>query len=90
VAALRAALRHLGPHLAPYYQRFGLYFRVHGQKIGTEEVLEFIRLLRRHLRRPFILVLDRSSVDRSAVRWLRELLGWSWDGCHRTPPSSTR
>ena len=56
--------------LAPYYRRLGLYFRLYTQNICTEEALEFIKSLHRHLRRNMILVLDRWSVHRSAVRRL--------------------
>ena len=63
--------------LAPYYQRFGLYFHIQHDNIRTEEVLEFITALHRRLQRHFILVLDRWSVHRAAVRRLLEA-GVSW------------
>jgi transposase len=71
--------------LAPYNQRFGLYFRIHDHNIRTEEVLEFIAYLYRHLRRRFLLVLDRWSVHRAAVRRLREADPW-WLEVEWLPP----
>lgn len=71
--------------VAPYYRRLGLYFRIHDHNIRTEEVLEFIKSLRRHLRRHITLVLDRWSVHRAGVRRLLEA-GVSWLEVEWLPP----
>lgn len=55
---------------SPQRQRLGLYFRLHPPNIRTPDVVAFLHLLRRHLRRPLLLVLDRWSVHRGAVRCL--------------------
>ena len=55
--------------LAPQRRRLGLYWEIHRQNIRAEEVVRFLRSLRRHLRRGFVLILDRWSVHRAvAVR----------------------
>ncbi len=61
-----------GITVSPVRQRLGLYFRIHCQNVTSEQVIEFVTLLHRHLGRKFILVLDRYSVHRKAVRLLRE------------------
>ena len=48
----------------------GLHLQIHDQNINFERVIEFITLL--HLRGKFILVLDRYSAHREAVRLLEE------------------
>ena len=63
--------------LPPQRQRLGLYFQLHRHNIRTPEVMAFLRLINRHLRRPFILILDRYSVHRKAVRLLQEA-GCDW------------
>lgn len=63
--------------LAPRRRRLGLYFQVHQHNIRFEEVMAFLRLLHRHLRRKFILVLDRYSAHRKAVRLWQEA-GADW------------
>lgn len=45
-----------------------LFFQIHPKNIRSEEVMAFLRALRRHLRRKFILILDRYSAYRKAVR----------------------
>jgi len=63
--------------VSPLQCRLGLYFRIHRRNIRSEEVVEFLKILHRHLRRKFILVLDRYSVHRKAVRLLgQEHLDW--------------
>jgi len=57
--------------LAPVRQRFGLYFRVHSHNISYVEVMAFLTMLHRHLRRKFIVVLDRLNAHRKAVRLLQ-------------------
>lgn len=61
-----------GLAVSPIQHRLGLYFRVHCQNIDFEKVGEFITLLHRQLRRKFILVCDRYSAHRKAVRLLRQ------------------
>jgi transposase len=63
--------------LAPYQRRFGVYFQMHNHNVRFTEVMAFLRLLHRHLRRKFILVLDRYSAHRKAVRLLQEA-GVDW------------
>jgi transposase len=57
--------------LPPLRRRLGLYFQIHDQNINFEKVMEFITLLHRHLRRKFIVVLDRYSAHRKAIRLLQ-------------------
>ncbi len=52
--------------------RFGLYFEIHEHNIRFDDVMAFLTALHRRLRRKFILVLDRHSVHRKAVRLLQE------------------
>lgn len=61
-----------GITVSPVRHRLGLYFRLHCRNITCEQVMAFVTLLHRHLRRKFILVLDRYSAHRKAVRLLRE------------------
>ena len=56
-------------------RRVGLYFQVHDHNIRTADVVEFLRWVRRRLRRRIILVLDRWSVHRAAARCLLEAGG---------------
>jgi transposase len=63
--------------LAPLRRRLGLYFQVHNHNIRFEEVMAFLYLLHRQLRRKFILVLDRYSAHRKAIRLLQEA-GVDW------------
>jgi transposase len=53
--------------VSPRRRRLGLYWDCHRNNIRGEQVVPFLRLVRRHLRRKTILVLDRWSVHRSAV-----------------------
>lgn len=57
--------------LAPLRRRLGLYFQIHDHNIRFTEVMAFLALLHRHLRRKFILVLDRYNAHRKAVRLLQ-------------------
>lgn len=68
---------------SPQRQRLGLYFRLHPHNICTSDVLAFLHLLQRHLRRPLLFILDRWSVHCAAVRrlWAQRppwLVGVSW------------
>jgi len=61
-----------GITVSPVRQRLGLCFQIHRQNVNFEKVIEFITLLHRWLRRKFILVLDRYSAHRKAVRLMQE------------------
>lgn len=54
--------------LSPKRRRIRLPFQIHSDNIRTDEVISFIRGLRRSLRCPLIIVWDRWSVHRSAAR----------------------
>ena len=58
--------------MSPLWRRLGLYFQVHDHNITSEEVIAFLYSLHRHLRRKFIVVMDRYSAHRKAVRLLQE------------------
>ncbi|HVP11154.1 MAG TPA: transposase [Phycisphaerae bacterium] len=58
--------------LAPRRQRLGLYFEIYSHNIRTDDVYRFIQSIRGRLRRKIILVLDRWSVHRAAIRRLLE------------------
>lgn len=59
--------------LAPQRKRVSLYFELYEQNIHTEQLCAFLRRLHQRLRRGIILVLDRWSVHRAAVK---QLLAW--------------
>lgn len=61
-----------GITISPFLCRLGLCFQIHRQNVNFERVVEFITLLHRHLGRKFILVLDRYSAHRKAVRLVQE------------------
>jgi transposase len=48
----------------------GLYFAIHDQNIKTDEVEQFLRGVRRQVRRPLIVVMDRLPAHRSAAKRL--------------------
>lgn len=54
--------------VSPDRRRLRLFFAIHEENIRTPHVLEFLRQLRRHVRRRAILVWDRWNVHRSAAR----------------------
>jgi transposase len=60
-----------GIAVSPLRRRLGLYFQIHSDNINFEKVMTFITLLHRQLRRKFILVLDRYSAHRKAVRLMQ-------------------
>jgi transposase len=62
----------VGITIAPYRRRLGLYFQVYDHNIRFEEVITFLYVLHRHLRRKLIVVMDRYSAHRKAVRLLQE------------------
>jgi transposase len=57
--------------MAPWALRLGCYFRFYDHNIMAEEVVGFLRMLHRQLRRPLIVVLDRWGVHRKALRLLQ-------------------
>jgi len=61
-----------GLTVSPRQRRIGLYFRLQRHNLHWPETVFFVRRLQCWLGRKIILVLDRSNVHRSAVRWLRK------------------
>src|SRR5262249_34567293 len=61
-----------GLTLAPWALRLASYYRFYDHNIPAEVVRDFIRMLQRQLRRPWIVVLDRWGVHRKAIRLLRQ------------------
>ena len=57
---------------APWASRLGLYYDLLRHNAHTTDVVQFLRDVHDHLRRPLLLVCDRLSAHRSAVRHLRE------------------
>lgn len=57
--------------LAPKRRRISTYFRFYNDNVHATDVIAFLRSLHRSIRRPLIIVLDRWSVHRSAVRQLQ-------------------
>jgi transposase len=49
-----------------------LFFQIHQQNIRFDAVIAFLGLVHRHVRKKFILVLDRHSAHRKAIRLLQE------------------
>ena len=58
--------------LSPCHRHIGLYHHLQRGNIHGPEAAEFLRVLHHHLQRKIILVIDRYSVHRSAIRLLRE------------------
>ncbi len=54
--------------LSPQRRHIGLPFQIHTDNIRTAEAVAFIKALRKSLRGPLIIVLDRWSVHRAAVK----------------------
>lgn len=63
--------------VSPERQRLGLWFEIHDHNIRTADIVTFVRGLHQQLGRPLILICDRYSVHRSAIRQLEEA-GASW------------
>lgn len=60
-----------GLTLAPVRRRIGLYFNCHDSNVTHANVYRFVMSIRRRVQRKLILVMDRWSVHRKAVRlWL--------------------
>jgi transposase len=53
--------------VAPQRRRLGLYWRIEDHNICGEDVVSFLRLIRRSLRRKIVVILDRSNVHRAAI-----------------------
>lgn len=60
---------------APWAARFSLYCRLLDHNAHTEDVVQFLREVHRHLRRSIILVCDRLSAHRSAAKQLLQESG---------------
>jgi len=58
--------------VSPRRHRLGLCWEAHRANLRTEELLVFLRAVRRRQGKDPILILDRWSVHRAAVRRLRE------------------
>jgi len=57
----------------------GLYFAIHDQNIKTDEVEDFIRDVRRQVRKPLIVIMDRLPAHRSAAqRLLKDGFAIEW------------
>ena len=56
--------------LSPNRRRIGFWFDLHDQNIKAPQLMEFLRELRRQTRRKMIVVCDRYSVHRSALKQL--------------------
>jgi transposase len=56
--------------LSPSRRRISTPFRIHDSNIRTDEVVSFVKQLRRHCRRPLIICWDRWPVHRSAAKRL--------------------
>jgi transposase len=54
--------------LSPVLRRIGTPFQIYADNIRTDEVVEFIRQLRKQLQRPLIICWDRWQVHRSAAK----------------------
>lgn len=57
--------------LSPRRQCIGLPFQIRNKNITTDDVVSFIKAIRRQLQRPLIVILDRWSVHRAAVKRLQ-------------------
>jgi DDE superfamily endonuclease len=57
---------------APWASRLGLYYDLLDHNTRTGDVVRFLRYVHDHLRRPLLLICDRLSAHRSAVRHLLE------------------
>jgi len=56
--------------LSPTRRQISTPFQIHDQNIRTGAVLDFLKQLRRHFRRPLVICWDRWSVHRAAARKL--------------------
>ena len=58
--------------VAPRRRRIGLYFQIYDRNIRAEEVVKFLTMIHRQVRRRLLVIMDRYSVHRKAVRLLGE------------------
>ena len=63
--------------VAPWAQRFGLYYEILDHNCHAVDVMRFLRSLHHHLRRTMLLVWDRLNAHRSAAAQL-ERAGCPW------------
>ena len=70
--------------LSPTRSRAGCCFGVQRENVRTDDVVGFLRRLRKQLRRPLIVVWDRWSVHRSAEKRI-DRLGWKGVEFERLP-----
>ena len=61
--------------LSPTRSRIGSYFDVQRENVRAANVIDFLRRLRRKIRRPLVVVWDRWNVHRSAARQIADA-GW--------------
>jgi transposase len=71
--------------ISPVRRRISVAFAVQDQNVRTPHVVAYLRGLHRQLRRPLIVVLDRLSAHRSAVRQLQQS-GTRWLTVEWLPP----
>jgi transposase len=70
---------------APWASRLGLYYELLDHNARTPDVIRFLREVHSHVRRPLILVCDRLSAHRSAVRQMLAA-GTAWLHVEWLPP----
>jgi len=61
--------------VSPLQKRVGLYFSIASSNITGDDVFAFVPQLRRHLKRPLLVIWDRFSGHKKAARRLRDLYG---------------
>jgi len=61
-----------GVSFSPVQHRPRLFFQIHQKNIRFDAVIAFLGLVHRHVKKKVILVLDRYSAHRKAVRLLQE------------------
>ena len=58
--------------VSPIRRHLGLYFQIHRHNMRSEEVIEFLKHLRQHLKQNLIVIMDRHRIHRKAARLLEE------------------
>lgn len=66
-----------GITVSPQRQRLGLYFQIYERNARAEEVMAFFQQVHQQVRRKLIVIMDRYSAHRKAVRLLQEA-GVDW------------
>lgn len=79
ISALGALVR------SPWAERFNLYCRLVDHNVRTDDVVQFLREIHRHVRNPIILICDRWSAHRAAARKLQQD-GAPWFSVEWLPP----